>query len=121
MKSMNRHNKIIQKEVWRTRLSSFKTIALALLLITLLGLAILAPRIPMGPTKEITAYVESIGVSHGGTGGSAYLICELSNGEKVRAYWENQIPLKKGEKILLLETPRLTGGKKYEFAGKSNN
>ncbi len=108
--------KKIRAAIWKTRLPSLKNTLISILLVAAFAFAILH-KIPMGPTKEITAKVEAIGITHGATGSGRYLICVLdNNNKKVKVFLDNQAPLvQQGQTIKLREYTRLSGGKTYQI------
>jgi hypothetical protein len=109
-------DKKIRVAIWKTLLPSAKSVLIGILLLTAIAFAILH-KIPMGPTKEVIAQVEAIGVTHGATGGGRYLICVLDSGSKIKVFLDNQDPLiQQGKMVKLREYTRFWGRKTYQFS-----
>ena len=113
---MNKKSNNIQKAIWETRLPAIQMAVVVLFLVFVAGGAILATKLPSGPSKEITVLVESIGVAHGATGNVTYLICDLGNGERARVFLDAPLPITIGTKIIINESPRFVGGSMYQFS-----
>ena len=114
------NDKKIRIAIWKERLPSAKGIMIAVVLVAVLAFAILH-KTPVGPTREIVAQVEAIGVTHDYIGSRTYLVCILDNGQQVRVSLNNQAPLiQKGQMVKLRESSRfLTSGKTYQFVYSS--
>jgi hypothetical protein len=112
---MTNDNKI-RVAIWKMQLPSVKSVLIGILLLAAFAFAILH-KIPMGPTKKVTAQVEAIGVTHGATGSGRYLICVLDSGRKVKVFLDEKAPLiQQGEIVKLREYTLSFGRKSYQLS-----
>lgn len=109
-------DKKVRIAIWMTCLPSAKGALIGILLVGVFAFAILH-KTPIGPTKEVVAQVEAIGVTHGATGGGRYIVCILDDGEQTRVFLDNPAPLiQKGQTVKLRESSRLFGRKAYQLS-----
>ena len=112
-------DKEIRTAIWKERLPSVKGTLVVVALVSFIVFLILYIT-PVGPTREIAAQVETIGVRHDETGSEVYLVCILDNGNRVNVFnksFNKPVRLvQKGQMVKLRELSYLLFGRKtYQF------
>ncbi len=102
--------------IWRIRLALANGGPIGILLVAAIAFSVLH-KVPVGPTREIVAQVNAIGVTHGPTGGGRYLVCTIDSGVQVRVFLDAAAPLiQKGQMVKLsMSSHWLLGGKTYKL------
>ena len=108
-------NRELSKLQWQEKLPSKTTV---IIVVSILAFAVYFSLVnyPVGEPYEVEGVLESVNVSHGGTGGSLSFYCILETGGGVYVTPAENVPSRLGERIVLIAQDRMLGGVRYTFA-----